>query len=211
MVASGRAMSKKSPPVAARHVIWLSWKLVVFLSVALCLLALLRLHSSSSFAFPPSISRPISRISRDNLPFSGPPRIAFLFLSRLNLPLDFLWESFFEVFLPSFLPSFFSLSVTFSGKWFWVFLSVCLFVCFVCLQNADAATFSIYVHSAPGFVFDESTTRSRFFQGRQLRNSIQVTKFQIKGSRFSVWLPRKFNLMIWRYSVDHCRIVLDRV
>ncbi|GMN36377.1 hypothetical protein TIFTF001_005972 [Ficus carica] len=136
MVVSGGAMSKKFLPVAARHVIWLSWKLVVFLSVALCLLALLRLHSSSSSALRPSISRQRSRISRDNLPFSGPPRIAFLFLSRLNLPLDFLWESF--------------------------------------LENADEATFSIYVHSAPGFVFDESTTRSRFFQGRQLRNSIQV-------------------------------------
>lgn len=132
MVASGRAMSKKTPPVAARHVIWLSWKLVVFLSVALCLLALLRLHSSSSFAFPPSISRPISRISRDNLPFSGPPRIAFLFLSRLNLPLDFLWESFFEVFLPSFLPSSLCLSLSRESDSESSCLSVCLFVLFVC-------------------------------------------------------------------------------
>ncbi|KAK9268171.1 hypothetical protein L1049_010613 [Liquidambar formosana] len=42
------------------------------------------------------------------------------------------------------------------------------------LQNADAANFSIYIHSEPGFVFDESTTRSHLFYGRQLKNSIQV-------------------------------------
>ncbi|PON52134.1 Glycosyl transferase [Parasponia andersonii] len=131
-------MSKKSPPIATRHVIWLGWKLVIFLSVALCLLALLRLHSSQPdlLSSPPSISRARSRLSRDNGRFNGPPRIAFLFLARRNLPLDFLWGSFFE--------------------------------------NADAANFSIYIHSAPGFVFDESTTRSRYFHARQLRKSIQV-------------------------------------
>jgi hypothetical protein len=37
------------------------------------------------------------------------------------------------------------------------------------------ASFSIYVHSAPGFVFDESTTRSLIFRGRELKNSIQVS------------------------------------
>ncbi|TQD74800.1 hypothetical protein C1H46_039690 [Malus baccata] len=41
-------------------------------------------------------------------------------------------------------------------------------------RNAEAPNFSIYIHSAPGFVFDESTTRSHFFYGRQLTNSIQV-------------------------------------
>ncbi|KAA8520128.1 hypothetical protein F0562_014384 [Nyssa sinensis] len=68
--------------------------------------------------------------------FEGPPKIAFLFLARRNLPLDFLWGSFFE--------------------------------------NADVANFSIYIHSEPGFVFDESTTRSVFFYNRQLSNSIKV-------------------------------------
>ncbi|KAG6754611.1 hypothetical protein POTOM_040403 [Populus tomentosa] len=43
-----------------------------------------------------------------------------------------------------------------------------------CHLNADTGNFSIYVHSEPGFEFDESTTRSRFFYGRQLKNSIQV-------------------------------------
>ncbi|XP_038691995.1 glycosyltransferase BC10-like isoform X2 [Tripterygium wilfordii] len=42
------------------------------------------------------------------------------------------------------------------------------------VTNADVANFSIYVHSTPGFLFDESTTRSHFFYGRQLKNSIQV-------------------------------------
>lgn len=42
------------------------------------------------------------------------------------------------------------------------------------LQNADAAKFSIFIHSKPGFVFDESTTVSEFFYNRQLSMSIQV-------------------------------------
>ncbi|KAL8131193.1 hypothetical protein AgCh_007205 [Apium graveolens] len=66
----------------------------------------------------------------------GTPKIAFMFLVRENLPLDFLWHSFFK--------------------------------------NADAAKFSIYIHSKPGFVFDESTTVSEFFYNRQLSMCIQV-------------------------------------
>ena len=55
------------------------------------------------------------------------------------------------------------------------------FVMFGCwsLQNADAANFSIYIHSQPGFVFDETTSRSRFFYNRQLSNSIQVRRIKI--------------------------------
>ncbi|KAL5578764.1 hypothetical protein UlMin_011206 [Ulmus minor] len=128
-------MSKKLPPIASRHVIWFSWKLVVLFSVALCFAALLRLHLSSDFPPSYSISRARSRLSLDNS-FAGPPKIAFLFLARRALPLDFLWGAFFE--------------------------------------NADVAKFSIYVHSAPGFVFDESTSRSHFFYGRQLPKSIRV-------------------------------------
>ncbi|KAE9452741.1 hypothetical protein C3L33_15371, partial [Rhododendron williamsianum] len=135
------------PPLSARHVFWFGWKLVIALSISLCLLALLRLQyyssqesddddlsrsssSSSSSRFTPRRSR----IS--NVPFQGPPKVAFLFLARRNLPLDFLWGTFFE--------------------------------------NADVANFSIHVHSEPGFVFDESTTRSAFFYNRQLTNSIKV-------------------------------------
>ncbi|XP_022771754.1 uncharacterized protein LOC111314555 isoform X2 [Durio zibethinus] len=76
-----------------------------------------------------------SRVFGDD-PFKGTPKIAFLFLARRNLPLDFLWGTFFK--------------------------------------NVDAGMFSIYVHSEPGFDFNESNTRSRFFYGRHLNNSIQV-------------------------------------
>ncbi|XP_041028381.1 glycosyltransferase BC10 [Juglans microcarpa x Juglans regia] len=127
-------MTKKAPPpIVARRVIWLSWKLVLSLSLALCALALLRLHSQPGLSSPsPSLLRP--RVSRYIL--DRPSKIAFLFLARTNLPLDFLWDTFFE--------------------------------------NADVANFSIYIHSAPGFVFDDSTAKSPFFRGRELKNSIQV-------------------------------------
>jgi hypothetical protein len=92
-------MKKGAQPIVARHVIWLSWKLVVLLSVALCALALLRLHSHSDLSSSSS-SRLRPRIYRPK--FEGTPKIAFLFLARRNLPLDFLWDSFFEVFLPLF-------------------------------------------------------------------------------------------------------------
>ncbi|XVF26084.1 hypothetical protein REPUB_Repub13aG0269500 [Reevesia pubescens] len=134
-------MTKKvsAAPILVRHVIWLAWKLVILLSLSLCFFALLRLHfsphiSASTYSLSPAHTRSL-RISRDNFDY-GPPKIAFLFLARLNLPLDFLWGCFFE--------------------------------------NADVANFSIYIHSAPGFVFDESTSRSHFFYHRQLPNSIQV-------------------------------------
>nr|KAJ0219502.1 hypothetical protein LSAT_V11C300122180 [Lactuca sativa] len=51
--------------------------------------------------------------------------------------------------------------------------------CFIYLtyvQNVDAANYSIYAHSEPGFIFDETTTRSSFFYNRQLSNSIKVIK-----------------------------------
>lgn len=43
------------------------------------------------------------------------------------------------------------------------------------LQGADQANFSVYVHSQPGFVFNEETTRSQYFYNRQLNNSINVS------------------------------------
>ncbi|KAH7545701.1 hypothetical protein FEM48_Zijuj01G0121700 [Ziziphus jujuba var. spinosa] len=127
-------MTKKAPPIPARHVIWFGWKLVIFFSVALCLVALLKLHSQPPDLSSSVASRSRSRISRPNI-FTGPPKIAFLFLARRNLPLDFLWGNFFE--------------------------------------DADVEKFSIYIHSTPGFVFDETNTKSHFFRGRQLRNSIR--------------------------------------
>ncbi|XP_043691197.1 glycosyltransferase BC10-like isoform X2 [Telopea speciosissima] len=38
----------------------------------------------------------------------------------------------------------------------------------------DTGNFSIYIHSEPGFVFDELTTRSPYFYGRQLNESVKV-------------------------------------
>ncbi|CAL5410634.1 unnamed protein product [Camellia sinensis] len=118
----------------ALHVLWIGWKLVIALSFSLCLFALLRLHRYSEADLNPSSLSRRSRVLNSH--FEGPPKVAFLFLTRRNLPLDFLWGSFFE--------------------------------------NADVANFSIYIHSEPGFVFDESTTRSTFFFNRHLTNSIQV-------------------------------------
>ncbi|OVA03420.1 Glycosyl transferase [Macleaya cordata] len=130
-----KRMTKKKPSLSVRNVIWFGSKLVITLSAILCIYSLLRIHSQSKLQLSGSSYLRGSRSLEDE-PFVGPPKIAFLFLARRNLPLDFLWGSFFE--------------------------------------NADAGNFSIYVHSQPGFVFDESTTRSAFFYGRQLSSSVQV-------------------------------------
>ncbi|KAI4298733.1 hypothetical protein L6164_032256 [Bauhinia variegata] len=127
--------TKKGPILSRRHVIRFSWKLVIMISVFLCLLALFKLHLLYELSSPTPLPHPRSRISSHS--YKGPAKIAFLFLVRRNLPLDFLWATFFE--------------------------------------NADAANFSIYIHSAPGFVFDETTTKSHFFYGRQLNKSVQVS------------------------------------
>ncbi|KAH7569444.1 hypothetical protein JRO89_XS06G0163400 [Xanthoceras sorbifolium] len=128
------SMTKKAGPIAARHVIWSGWKLAIAVCIAFSLVAIFRLQLQYDASYPAPPYRPRYRVSHDN--FSGRPKIAFLFLARRDLPLDFLWGSFFE--------------------------------------NADVANFSIYVHSSPGFVLDESSSRSKFFYGRQLSNSIQV-------------------------------------
>ena len=94
-------MTKKAHSFSIRHVFWFGWKLVILVSVALCVLALLRLQSNSevsSISFQP----PVHRFSRVGV-YEGNPKISFLFLVRRNLPLDFLWGSFFEVFFKSFL------------------------------------------------------------------------------------------------------------
>ncbi|KAK9285452.1 hypothetical protein L1049_024645 [Liquidambar formosana] len=133
-------MTKKRPSSSVRHLNWFGTKLVLSLFVLLCFLALLglihhshsKLQSSSSSIFTSRRSRSFG--SSNN--FQGPPKVAFLFLARRKLPLDFLWGAFFK--------------------------------------NGDAANFTIYIHSEPGFVFNESTTRSAFFYSRQLSKSVQV-------------------------------------
>jgi hypothetical protein len=48
-------------------------------------------------------------------------------------------------------------------------LTVCVF-----RQNGEEGRFSVYVHSAPGFVLDRATTGSRYFHGRQLARPVKV-------------------------------------
>ncbi|GKV01981.1 hypothetical protein SLEP1_g14477 [Rubroshorea leprosula] len=130
-------MTRKGPgPIPGGYVLWFGWKFVIVLSMVLCVVALFQLHFHDDIASPNSLSfaGTGSRIFEDN--FDGNPKIAFLFLVRQDLPLDFLWGNFFE--------------------------------------NADIGSFSIYIHSEPGFVFDESTSRSHSFYDRQLTNSIEV-------------------------------------
>ncbi|KAL3627415.1 hypothetical protein CASFOL_028778 [Castilleja foliolosa] len=131
-----KAQASLKPRLSMRHVLSLGWKLVVFASIVLCVLAFFRIQQYSQSAGSSS-SPHLPRSSRvPSSQFMGDPKIAFLFLVRRSLPLDFLWESFFE--------------------------------------NVDKAKFSIYIHSEPGYVFDESTTRSPSFFNRQLKNSIKV-------------------------------------
>ncbi|XP_064982555.1 glycosyltransferase BC10-like isoform X2 [Musa acuminata AAA Group] len=115
------AMKKRASPPT----LWLGLQLILWLSVLACTLALIGIGSRSP-----------SPAALVEVPFSGTPKIAFLFLARSNLPLDFLWHAFF--------------------------------------QNAEEDKYSIYVHSEPGFVFDRTTTRSPFFFGRQIQDSIKV-------------------------------------
>lgn len=159
---AGLGMTKKAPPLPRRQASRFSFKLLIIfcVSLSLCAFAFFNLHSQSEVTTSTPYSRRRSRISLET--FDGPPKIAFMFLARRQLPLDFLWETFFEVRCDRVL--LFKCSV-------WWCSDFCFFLC---LQNGDVANFSIYVHSAPGFAFDESTTRSHYFYGRQLSNSIQV-------------------------------------
>ncbi|KAK6149702.1 hypothetical protein DH2020_017227 [Rehmannia glutinosa] len=131
-----KAQASLKPGLSMRHVLYLGWKLVILVSIILCVLAFVRIQQYSQLtdsSFSTALPRKPRVVSHQ---FRGDPKIAFMFLVRRSLPLDFLWESFFE--------------------------------------NVDKAKFSIYIHSEPGFVFDESTTRSAFFFNRQLNNSIKV-------------------------------------
>ena len=81
-----------------RHLLWFGFKIVIALfSLSYCLFAYLKLHSHVKL--PNSLHPPAfhtSPSSRYHL-FEGTPKIAFLFLARRDLPLDFLWDSFFKV------------------------------------------------------------------------------------------------------------------
>ncbi|KAL5229025.1 hypothetical protein ABZP36_017290 [Zizania latifolia] len=98
-------------------------RLAAPLSFVLLLVALLRTQPLTA----PSVAPP---------PATGPAKIAFLFLVRAGVPLDFLWDAFF--------------------------------------RNGEEGKFSVYVHSAPGFRLDRTTTGSPYFYGRQLAKSVKV-------------------------------------
>lgn len=95
-------MTRKSVS-SRRGVVWLGWKLVIAFSVSLCLLALLRIQMQYRSSVTTTLS--VAAGSRDDITlrdyyYSGDrrrPKVAFLFLARRDLPLDFLWDSFFKV------------------------------------------------------------------------------------------------------------------
>lgn len=95
---------------------------------------------SFSFASLLVIQRRYSLVMKLNAEASPPPvqmpKIAFLFIARNRLPLEMIWDAFF--------------------------------------QGEKEGRFSIYVHSRPGFLFNKATTRSAYFYGRQVNNSVQV-------------------------------------
>lgn len=76
--------------------LWLGWKLLIALSAIICIMAFLRLHSYSRQLHNTSSSFARSRFI-NTYEFNGNAKVAFLFLTRKDLPLDFLWGSFFEV------------------------------------------------------------------------------------------------------------------
>lgn len=86
-------------PASRRGVAWLGWKLVIAFSVSLCLLALLRiqLQYRSVATLTPPLSVAGNEIALRDYYSGDRPKVAFLFLARRDLPLDFLWDSFFKV------------------------------------------------------------------------------------------------------------------
>ncbi|THU45166.1 hypothetical protein C4D60_Mb02t15010 [Musa balbisiana] len=108
---------------------WRIKALVVVLLLTSCFLLILNhYHYSRIFTFGAPEAPPLVVVQK--------PKIAFLFIARNRLPLDFVWDAFF--------------------------------------QGEKEGKFSIFVHSRPGFLLNEVTTRSAYFSGRQVNNSIQV-------------------------------------
>lgn len=86
-------------PVSRHGVVWLPWKLVIFLYVALSLLSLLSIHLQY---YSVTMLEPLSVAGSHIPPRKYPrdcPKVAFLFLTRRDLPLDFMWDRFFKVLL----------------------------------------------------------------------------------------------------------------
>lgn len=95
---------------------------------------------------------------------SSRPKLAFLFLTRNRMPLDFLWDHFFQVSSLVFPCALFAKCLLLSN----------LMSNSPAVQGAERPDYSIYVHARPGVVLGKSTTNSRFFYDRQINNSILV-------------------------------------
>ncbi|KAK3040441.1 hypothetical protein RJ639_028690 [Escallonia herrerae] len=142
-------MSKKNS-TPSRPRFWFDSKLVTFITLLLTSLLLLVLHSRSK---PPQSTTIVVDHRLFDGHFEGPPKIAFLFLVRKERSPRF------------------HLALLLQGLAKWVTqFSLML----MSLQNAPVSEFSIYAHSRPGFALNGSTTRSAFFQDRQLKNSVEV-------------------------------------
>lgn len=89
-------MKKRVSPLAVtapirRHP-WLGIQLVASFSSLVFILTLIWIQ-----LYAPNHPPPLKPLRfRDPVPFSGNPKIAFLFLTRADLPLDFVWHSFFK-------------------------------------------------------------------------------------------------------------------
>ncbi|XP_042454524.1 glycosyltransferase BC10-like isoform X1 [Zingiber officinale] len=109
------------------------WRIKLLLMVLLlfsCFCLLMLNHYSFSRVFEHSAAEAPPVVDTQK------PKIAFLFIARNRLPLEFVWDAFF--------------------------------------QGEKEGKFSIFVHSRPGFILNEATTRSAYFYNRQVNNSIQV-------------------------------------
>ncbi|KAJ6801512.1 uncharacterized protein M6B38_198300 [Iris pallida] len=79
---------KKSQPIP---LLWLLLQLIITLSVVLCILTFLHHHHHRN-----PLSAEEEEEERLRFVDVGNPKVAFLFLARANLPLDFLWHAFFK-------------------------------------------------------------------------------------------------------------------
>lgn len=141
------------PPVGRRARARLCIRLAAPLSFLLLFVALF--HAQPLLGVPPAAQPPSA----------GPGKVAFLFLVRAGVPLDFLWDAFFRVSIK--LPQS-PWSIRSSTPRLWLSIRLCF------LQNGEEGKFSVYVHSAPGFQLDRTTTGSPYFYGRQLAMSVKV-------------------------------------
>ncbi|XP_031384430.1 glycosyltransferase BC10 isoform X1 [Punica granatum] len=104
------------------------WKRKVFAGVlmGLCFVSLMLMQTQYSRIIRLASLRRLSATK---------PKIAFLFIARNRLPLDMVWDAFFQ---------------------------------------GEEDSFSVFVHSRPGFLLNKATTRSPYFYNRQINDSIQV-------------------------------------